>query len=130
MGRLAYACRRDVGTPQSRAEARRDMSALKLESAIQDALAAAPPLTDEQRARLARTVERRHPAVTPNGKSPGGLPNPQDPQLPTEAQYTPEGYPMVVGGSRSALRWTQKATTWEEFVERLDQPGTVKDCGG
>ncbi len=53
IGSLGYACREDVGTPETRAEARRDLSALKLELAIQKAVAAAPPLTDEQRARLA-----------------------------------------------------------------------------
>ena len=52
-GRLAYACREDVGTPETRAAARRDLEALKLELAIQRAVEAAPPLTADQRTRLA-----------------------------------------------------------------------------
>jgi len=41
------------GDPQAVAEARRNLTEVKLERAIGQALAAAPPLTDQQRARLA-----------------------------------------------------------------------------
>ncbi len=53
LGKLAYACRPDVGTPATRAAARRDIEAIKLERAIRRAVEAAPPLTAQQRAKLA-----------------------------------------------------------------------------
>lgn len=52
-GRYAYTCRRDVGDPQTRAEAFRDLTAVRLEKAIREAVEAAPPLTPGQRADLA-----------------------------------------------------------------------------
>lgn len=45
-----------LGTAEQLAGARRDLNAAKLERAIQTALAAAPPLTDQQRARLAQLL--------------------------------------------------------------------------
>lgn len=51
---LARSYREDVHvTPERQAELRRNLTEAKLERAINEAVAAAPPLTDEQRARLA-----------------------------------------------------------------------------
>jgi hypothetical protein len=52
VGRVAYYSRRGE-SPQKLEEARREVAAAKLERAIQDALESAPPLTTEQRNRLA-----------------------------------------------------------------------------
>ncbi len=49
--RVALAAR--SGKPEALTEARRNLNAAHVERAITRALAAAPPLTDEQRARLA-----------------------------------------------------------------------------
>ncbi|MFT4225003.1 hypothetical protein [Micropruina sp.] len=53
IGSLGYACRADVGTPETRAEARRDLAAIRLEQAIAEAMDAPAPLTMAQRAALA-----------------------------------------------------------------------------
>lgn len=53
IARLSVACREDRGTPETQAAARGELATMKLERHIQKALAAAPPLTDQQRARLA-----------------------------------------------------------------------------
>jgi hypothetical protein len=51
-GRIAYHSRRD-GNPAKLTEARRDLAAAKLERHIREAVAAAPPLSDDQKHRLA-----------------------------------------------------------------------------
>lgn len=51
-GRLARASRQD-GDPKEREQAFRAFRIAKLEQAVQRALAEAPPLTDDQRARIA-----------------------------------------------------------------------------
>lgn len=54
---LARSYRGDVHvTPERQAELRRNLTEAKLERAINEAVAAAPPLTDEQRARLAQLL--------------------------------------------------------------------------
>lgn len=52
--RLAHASR--YGTPRDAADARRDLTAAKLEQAIRSATADAPPLTTEQRDHLAALI--------------------------------------------------------------------------
>lgn len=52
-GHTAFYSRRDFGNPEKVATSRRDAEAARIEIAIHKALAGAPPLTDEQRERLA-----------------------------------------------------------------------------
>lgn len=52
-GRLAVASRCDRDDPVTLAAARRELTAAKLERHVREAVAAAPPLTPEQRDRIA-----------------------------------------------------------------------------
>ena len=54
--RVAALSRPDAGDDTRRAEARRDLNAAKLEAYIEKTLAAAPPLSEEQRSRLAELL--------------------------------------------------------------------------
>lgn len=47
-----------LGTPAAQRAARQELAAAKLERAINEAIAAAPPLTDEARERLAMLLLR------------------------------------------------------------------------
>lgn len=51
--RVAYLSRRDRGTDAELIEARRDLAMSKIEAYAAKVVASAPPLTDEQRERLA-----------------------------------------------------------------------------
>lgn len=53
---LAHARAVRTGDPEQVAATHAALAAAKIEAAIQKALAEAPPLTDEQRARLARLL--------------------------------------------------------------------------
>lgn len=57
VGRVAYYSRRGE-SPAKLEEAKRDLSATRLERAIQEALADVPPLSTEQRQRLAVLLAR------------------------------------------------------------------------
>lgn len=86
-----------------------------------------------------------------NGESPGGLHNPQDPtnpQPPSKSSVHLEAtvgrwpdastdeagapsYPILTApGSGRVTNWKQEQTTWQQFVERLGQVASVKECGG
>ena len=63
-GRLAYASRLDSrGDPKQREAARADLTEAKLERHIRAALAAAPPLSADQRDRLASILRPSHSGV-------------------------------------------------------------------
>lgn len=51
--RVAALSRTDAGDDDRRTEARRDLNAAKIEAYIEKLLATAPPISDEQRTRLA-----------------------------------------------------------------------------
>lgn len=55
LGRLARESRRD-GSPERAAQARREVNELRLEQAVRDAIAAAPPMSSEARDRIARLL--------------------------------------------------------------------------
>ena len=57
-GRLAYSSRTDIvqHDPNAVSNARRELTAAKLERSVREALAAAPPLTTEQRETIARLL--------------------------------------------------------------------------
>lgn len=54
--RVAALSRADIGDPSKKLEAKRDLQAAKLQDYIERTLAVAPPLTDEQRTRLAELL--------------------------------------------------------------------------
>lgn len=69
--------------------------------------------------------------MTDTGKSPGGSTNPQDPQQTATAQFTPEGYPILVAdGACLTQAWRQEGITWDGFVAKLDDVADHKECGG
>ncbi|MFC5998282.1 hypothetical protein ACFP6A_06025 [Quadrisphaera sp. GCM10027208] len=61
-----------TGDPQAIAEASRDHAAAKIETFIERTLAAAPPLTDEQRDKLALLLRAGAPPGRPAAFASGG----------------------------------------------------------
>lgn len=56
-GQYGYLCRTDINTtPEDRAAALRNLKAAQLERHVQEAIQDAPPLTMEQRERIARLL--------------------------------------------------------------------------
>jgi hypothetical protein len=62
--RVAALSRPDAGDDARRTEAARDLNAAKLEAYIEKTLAAAPPLSDEQRTKLAELLKPAREHIT------------------------------------------------------------------